>query len=88
MLFEVTFAEMIRRLLLVASILLSSIFLKAESYRNVSVSLLTVSPGTELYSLFGHSAIRIQDPLHGIDDVYNFGTFDFDTPNFGLKFVS
>lgn len=79
---------MIRRLLLIASILFSSIFLRAESYRNVSVSLLTVSPGTELYSLFGHSAIRIQDPLHGINEVYNFGTFDFDTPNFGLKFAS
>lgn len=79
---------MIKRLLLVASILFSSIFANAESYRNVSVSLLTVSPGTELYSLFGHSAIRIQDPLNGIDLVYNYGTFDFDTPNFGLKFLS
>lgn len=79
---------MTRRFLLVASVLLSSIFLKAEGYRNVTVSLLTVSPGTELYSLFGHSAIRIQDPLQGVDEVYNFGTFDFDTPNFGLKFVS
>lgn len=80
--------EMTRRFLLFASILFSSIFLKAESYRNITVSLLTVSPGTELYSLFGHSAIRIQDPLQGVDEVYNFGTFDFDTPNFGLKFVS
>jgi hypothetical protein len=80
--------EMTRRFLLIASILFSSIFLKAESYRNITVSLLTVSPGTELYSLFGHSAIRIQDPLQGVDEVYNFGTFDFDTPNFGLKFVS
>jgi hypothetical protein len=80
--------EMTRRFLLTTSILLSSFFLKAESYRNLTVSLLTVSPGTELYSLFGHSAIRIQDPLQGVDEVYNFGTFDFDTPNFGLKFVS
>jgi hypothetical protein len=80
--------EMTKRFLLIASILLSSIFIKAESYRNITVSLLTVSPGTELYSLFGHSAIRIQDPLQGVDEVYNFGTFDFDTPNFGLKFLS
>jgi hypothetical protein len=37
--------------------------------------------------VFGHTAIRINDPLHGMDVVYNYGTFDFDTPNFYLKFV-
>jgi hypothetical protein len=52
-----------------------------------TVSLLTCGPGNELYSVFGHTAIRINDPLHGMDVVYNYGTFDFDTPNFYLKFV-
>jgi hypothetical protein len=52
-----------------------------------TVSLLTCGPGDELYSVFGHTAIRINDPLHGMDVVYNYGTFDFDTPNFYLKFV-
>ena len=46
------------------------------------ISLLTGSPGAELYSTFGHSAIRIQDEVNGIDELYNYGTFDFRTPNF------
>lgn len=50
-------------------------------------SLLTASPGTELYSVFGHSALRVYDPGNGIDEVYNYGTFDFNTPNFYLKFI-
>jgi hypothetical protein len=52
-----------------------------------NISLLTCGPGDELYSVFGHTAIRVHDPLRGLDVVYNYGTFDFDTPNFYLKFV-
>ena len=48
------------------------------------VSILTCAPGNELYSLFGHTAIRINDPRHQIDCVYNNGTFDFSTPHFYL----
>ncbi len=51
------------------------------------ISVLTCGPGEELYSTFGHSAIRVQDPTLGIDQVYNYGTFDFNTPNFYLKFT-
>lgn len=51
------------------------------------ISLLTATPGGELYSVFGHSALRVSDPETGLDEVYNYGTFDFDTPNFYLKFL-
>lgn len=51
------------------------------------ISLLTCGPGKELYSVFGHTAIRVYDPATRFDVVYNFGTFDFDTPNFYAKFV-
>lgn len=51
------------------------------------ISLLTCDPGEELYSVFGHSAIRVSDPLRGIDKVYNYGTFDFRTPGFYVKFA-
>lgn len=51
------------------------------------ISVLTCGPGTELYSTFGHSAFRIWDPAQDIDWVYNYGTFDFNTPNFYLKFA-
>ncbi len=51
------------------------------------ISILTCSPGDEVYSVFGHSAIRIKDKDQSIDLVYNFGMFDFDSPNFTLKFI-
>lgn len=50
------------------------------------ISLLTCGPGSELYSTFGHSAIRIKDPAYG-DIVFNYGTFSFDQPNFYLRFA-
>jgi hypothetical protein len=50
-------------------------------------SLLTCAPGQEIYSIFGHSAIRIHDTFNGIDKVYNYGTFDYQAENFHLKFL-
>lgn len=50
-------------------------------------SIITCGGGTELYTVFGHTAIRIYDPINAIDLVFNYGTFDFNTPNFYLKFV-
>lgn len=51
------------------------------------ISLLTCDPGMEVYSVFGHTALRVADPVNGFDVVYNFGTFDFSTPHFYLKFI-
>lgn len=51
------------------------------------VSVLTCGPGTDLYSSFGHTSFRIQDSAKGIDWIYNYGTFDFNTPNFYTKFA-
>jgi hypothetical protein len=51
------------------------------------ISLLTCTPGAELYSVFGHNALRIVDSAAGTDIVYNFGTFDFNDPDFYTKFV-
>jgi hypothetical protein len=44
-------------------------------------------PGQALYSAFGHTAIRITDPDLGIDVTYNYGTFDFDAPDFYVTFA-
>lgn len=60
---------------------------QAQLSDSAYITLLTCGPGNELYSVFGHTAIRVADPARGTDVVYNFGTFDFDTPNFYLKFV-
>ena len=54
---------------------------------HLRVSLLTCSPGDELYTTFGHSALRITDSLHNDDIVYNYGTFNFDEPGFYTKFI-
>ncbi|MFS4494665.1 DUF4105 domain-containing protein [Maribacter sp. 2308TA10-17] len=51
------------------------------------VSLLTVGTGDELYSKFGHSGFRIQDPTLGFDRIYDYGGFDFDPPGFYVKFA-
>jgi hypothetical protein len=52
------------------------------------IYVLTLGPYQgELYSAFGHSAIRVYDPELQIDDVYNWGVFDFDQPNFYLNFA-
>ena len=50
-------------------------------------SIVTCGAGEELYSSFGHSAFRLKDPVYGYDVVYNYGVFDFNTPNFYLKFT-
>ena len=55
--------------------------------KNTQVSVITCGTGNESYSLFGHTAIRVLDTDNGIDMVYNYGAFDFDTPNFVMKFI-
>lgn len=51
------------------------------------ISVLTCAAGDELYYAFGHTAFRVQDSALGIDVVYNYGTFDFNQPNFYLNFT-
>ncbi|TXI62911.1 MAG: DUF4105 domain-containing protein [Flavobacterium sp.] len=51
------------------------------------VSILTCGLGPESYAMYGHTGIRIQDSIHGIDVVYNYGAFDFSTPNFIGRFI-
>lgn len=51
------------------------------------VSLITCSPGKEVYARFGHTAVRVKDPVNQIDIVFNYGIFDFNTSNFYLKFI-
>lgn len=59
--------------------------MKAQS-DSLRVSLLTCGPGQEVYNLFGHSAIRVKNEATGVDYVFNYGIFSFNTPNFVLRF--
>ncbi len=65
--------------------------LSAQDSSRLRISLLTCTPGDELYSIFGHSAIRITDSSNVGNDyfdiVYNYGTFNFDDEGFYLKFM-
>ena len=55
--------------------------------KKATLSVVTCGSGEELYSTFGHSAFRVHDALNGIDRIYNYGTFDFNAPNFYLNFA-
>jgi hypothetical protein len=55
--------------------------------KNARVSVITCDTGNESYSLFGHTAVRIADMDNNLDVVYNYGAFDFATPNFVAKFA-
>lgn len=77
---------MIRKgLLVLVSFLLFYNFSSANN--SLRISLITCSGGSELYSTFGHSALRVIDSSKNQDIVFNFGLFDFNTPNFYLKFM-
>ena len=54
---------------------------------NAQIYILTVAPGTELYSQFGHSALLVEDVNANLRVVYNYGVFDFRVDNFYLKFL-
>lgn len=71
-------------LVLISSVALSQ---NQQLSEKSEVSIFTCDRGAELYSTFGHTALRIQDPLNALDIVYNYGYFDFRTENFYLKFV-
>lgn len=51
------------------------------------ISLLTVTPGNAVYSMYGHSAVRVVDPPADFDYVFNYGTFDFEQPWFVARFA-
>lgn len=53
---------------------------------SIKISLLTCSPGEELYSTFGHTALRVTDSSTGTDIIFNYGTFEF-APDFYVKFI-
>ncbi len=54
---------------------------------NLKISLLTCGPGEDLYSIWGHSAIRVKVANSGTDVIFNYGTFDFEDPDFYTKFT-
>lgn len=54
---------------------------------SIQISLLTCSPHDEVYSLYGHTALRVENRQNGMDVAVNYGMFSFDKPFFALRFV-
>ena len=67
--------------------IMSMMPMQAKSSDSIRISLLTCAPGTEIYALFGHSAIRYEHPALQRDWVFNYGMFSFSEPNFVMRFV-
>ncbi len=54
---------------------------------SIQWSVLTCSPGNQVYSLYGHSALRLKQPAHNVDVVFNYGVFNFNEPHFLWRFI-
>jgi hypothetical protein len=78
-----------RKLLLLIFFLSLNVVVFSQEVENDSIefSLLTCNPGNEIYSLFGHTAIRYQNFKANEDLVYNYGMFSFRAPNFIYRFI-
>ena len=75
-------------LLLLFGLFTSSQLIAQDSTKGaLQISILTCAPGEDVYTAWGHTAIRIIDSAKQTDIVFNFGTFDFNTPNFLVAFV-
>ena len=75
---------------LITSILILASFsanAQLELTTESQISILTIGPGAALNDAFGHSAIRIKDPIYKFDIVFDYGRYDFETENFYLKFA-
>lgn len=76
----------LKKLLLLLSFFLLLHHARSQDSCGLRISLLTCSPGEELYSTFGHTALRVQNLQTGTDHVYNYGSFEFG-PDFYTKFI-
>ena len=58
-----------------------------HSMDSVEIGLITCSPHEEIYSLYGHTAIRVHDLRNNADLIFNYGVFNFKTPHFATRFI-
>ena len=76
------------RTYIVCLCLAMSAWLNAQTLSDSArISLITCTPGDELYARYGHTALRVYDPANRIDIIFNYGIFDFNVDHFYWKFV-
>ncbi len=88
--FEHKLRFMYKRLFLLTFLILLIFQSKIQAQQisaEATISILTCDPGKDVYSMYGHTAIRICDPAQKLDAVFNYGVFSFDTPNFMYRFA-
>lgn len=80
---------MLNKVLFVLVVLLQGVVVLGQDLLSPAarVSVITCAPGHEMYSAYGHTAIRIQDQAKGLDVCFNYGVFDSFEDNFALKFA-
>ncbi len=74
------------RILLVLLLSLFSTAMRPQS-DSIRVSLVTCTPGTIVYEVYGHTAIRVTDYTTGVDLAFNYGMFDFNSPHFLYRWL-
>jgi hypothetical protein len=77
---------LLKKLFLLLLLITHHSLLIAQDSCALRITLLTCAPGTDLYSTFGHTAVRVQNSSTGGDEVFNYGTFEF-SPDFYLQFI-
>ena len=72
-----------KNIIFLLAVLLTPFAIQAKNGGDdIEISVLTCSPGEEVYSYYGHTAIRYKDPANHLDLVFNYGVFNFNTDNF------
>ncbi|GEM_PF-4137809 len=61
---------------------------QAKSEGSMRVSLVTMVPGDALFTGFGHIALRFTDEGSGMDQVYDYGTYDAQDPAIVVNFLT
>lgn len=87
--------QAVKRLIQLLLVMFLSVAVRAEQpkvvgveyFDSVEVSLLTCAPHEEVYSLYGHTALRWHDLHTGDDLAFNWGIFNFKKPFFVARFV-
>ena len=74
-------------IVLILSICGFSIDAAPKLSEKAQISLLTYSRTNEVHAMYGHTALRVKDPLNGFDMIFNYGMFDFNSNNFVYRFV-
>ncbi len=74
--------------LFIYSIIILHLSAQTKLSEEAKISILTCTPSEEaIFTVYGHTAVRVVDPLQGIDAIFNYGIFDFSKPNFIYRFA-